>query len=111
MRLHELRVSNKLSQKELGDALDLTQQRISLLEQGKSYPNSLEIIKYAKYFDVSADYVLEISPKEKELVELGELVRGPREIRLLKYYSRLNENMKKYMLEVVQTAEKYQEHE
>ncbi|MCI8365359.1 MAG: helix-turn-helix domain-containing protein [Eubacterium sp.] len=32
MRLLELRISNKLSQKELGKALDLTQQRISLLE-------------------------------------------------------------------------------
>ena len=55
MRLHELRVSNNLSQQQLGDALDMTQQRISLLEQGKSYPNSIEIEKYAKYFDVSAD--------------------------------------------------------
>ena len=111
MRLHELRVSNNLSQQQLGDALDMTQQRISLLEQGKSYPNSIEIEKYAKYFDVSADYILDIKPKEKELVELSELVRGPREITLLRYYSKLNENMKKYMLEIVQAAEKYQEHE
>ena len=65
MRLLELRISNKLSQKRAsGKALDLTQQRISLLEQGKSYPNSIEITKYATYFDVSADYVLEISPRK-----------------------------------------------
>ncbi len=65
MRLLELRISNKLSQKRaLAKALDLTQQRISLLEQGKSYPNSIEITKYATYFDVSADYVLEISPRK-----------------------------------------------
>jgi transcriptional regulator with XRE-family HTH domain len=111
MRLHELRVSNNLSQKELGKALDLTQQRISLLEQGKSYPSSIEITKYAQYFDVSADYILEISHKEKELVELRTLVRGPREMALLRYYSKLNENMKKYMLEMVQAAGKYQEQE
>ena len=42
---------------------------------------------------------------------MSELVRGPREITLLRYYSKLNENMKKYMLEIVQAAEKYQEHE
>lgn len=35
MRLLELRISNKLSQKELGKALDLTQQRISLLDKAK----------------------------------------------------------------------------
>lgn len=108
MRLLELRISNKLSQKELGKALDLTQQRISLLEQGKSYPNSIEITKYATYFDVSADYVLEISPRKNPFAEMEGLVRGNREILLLKYYSKLNENMKKYILEMTQKAQKYQ---
>lgn len=108
MRLLELRISNKLSQKELGKALDLTQQRISLLEQGKSYPNSIEITKYATYFDVSADYVLEISPRKNPFAEMEGLVRENREILLLKYYSKLNENMKKYILEMTQKAQKYQ---
>ncbi len=35
-------------------------------------------------------------------------MRGNREILLLKYYSKLNENMKKYILEMTQKAQKYQ---
>ena len=108
MRLHELRASNKMSQTELGKEIDLSQQRISQLEQGKSFPNSIEIEKYARYFGVSADYVLELSPKSSELSELSELVCGPREIMLLRYYSKLNENMKKFILEITQRAQEYQ---
>lgn len=111
MRLQELRVSNHLSQKQLGQILDMTQQRISLLEQEKSYPNSFEIIKYARYFEVSADYILEISSNRNELVETESLIHGSREIRLLRQYAKLNENLKKFILDMVETAGKYQEQE
>ena len=58
-RLKDLRVDNDLTQKELADIFGISQQKLSDYEKGKyDLPNDL-LIKYADYFKVSVDYILE----------------------------------------------------
>ena len=57
-RIKELRLSENLSQKELGLLMTLSQDTISLWENDKSLPSVVDIIKLTKIFKVSADYIL-----------------------------------------------------
>ena len=57
-RVKKLRKAQKLSQKELGEALGLTQNTISAIESGTRTTTIEKLILLAKFFDVSADYLL-----------------------------------------------------
>ena len=58
-RLKDLRIDSDLTQKELANKLGISQQTLSDYEKGKyDLPNDL-LIKYADYFKVSVDYILE----------------------------------------------------
>ena len=55
--LQELREDNNLSQQELGEILNFTGQTISYWELNKREPDIETLIKIAKYFDVTLDYL------------------------------------------------------
>lgn len=57
-RIRELRKQRNLNQKELGDALGLTQKAISTIENGARTTTIEKLILLAKFFDVSTDYLL-----------------------------------------------------
>ena len=57
-RLKEMRIEKKLSQKELAEALSVSQRSISSWETGFRQPDFETLEKIAKYFGVSADYLL-----------------------------------------------------
>ena len=57
-RLKELRTKNKLTQKTIAKAVDMTERAYQDLEYGKYNPNHDNILKLADYFDVSTDYLL-----------------------------------------------------
>ena len=57
-RLKELRVENKLSQKQLALTIGVTQKAIDFWEKGINEPKLSYIILLAKFFDVSTDYLL-----------------------------------------------------
>lgn len=57
-RLQQLRTDANLSQAALAKALNTTQRRISYLETGKIQPDLSTLFNIAKYFDVSADYLI-----------------------------------------------------
>lgn len=57
-RLKELREEKGLSQAELAKQTGLSQSAISLWEDGKRSPNAEIIIIFARFFDVTADYIL-----------------------------------------------------
>lgn len=59
-RLKELRLENKLSQTEFGKLLNVSQDTISLWENGKSYPTIEYLYALCKTFSVSADYLLDL---------------------------------------------------
>ncbi len=56
--LKKLRLEKSMSQTELASKLQTTQDTISLWECGKSYPDVKLLIKLAKFFDVTTDYLL-----------------------------------------------------
>lgn len=57
-RIKEIRIENGLSQQKFGAELSVSQDTISLWENGKSLPTTEFLIAMAKRFDVSVDYIL-----------------------------------------------------
>lgn len=57
-RIKEIRIENKMSQAQFGQALFVSQDTVSLWENGKSLPSTEYVILIAKKFNVSADYIL-----------------------------------------------------
>jgi len=57
-RIREIRIENKLSQKEFGEKLSVSQDTVSLWETGKSLPTADYLILMNKIFGVSVDYIL-----------------------------------------------------
>lgn len=57
-RLKTLRKEKELSQKQLAEILNTTNSSICDWESGRAEPNIEMLIKIAKFFDVSVDYVL-----------------------------------------------------
>ncbi len=53
-----LRDTKNISQKELAEAIGVSDVMISMYEQDKKSPSLPTIIKLAKYFNVSTDYLL-----------------------------------------------------
>lgn len=63
--LQELRKDKGLTQTELAKELKTTQRTISNWESGRNEPPYDFLIKYAKYFKVSSDYILGLTKDEK----------------------------------------------
>ena len=56
-RLKELRKTNKLSQKELGEKVGFPQTTYSYYESGKSKPPTFKVCYIAIFYNVSLDYI------------------------------------------------------
>ena len=59
MRLKELRINKGISQLKLAMDLNMNQNSISRYETGVREADYTTLIKFADYFDVSIDYLLE----------------------------------------------------
>lgn len=57
-RLKNLRVDNDLTQEQMGEIIGVSQRTISHYESGKREPGITEIARYARYFNVSTDYII-----------------------------------------------------
>ena len=57
-RIKEIRIEKNLSQQKFGALLSVSQDTVSLWENGKSVPTAEFLIAIAKQFDVSVDYIL-----------------------------------------------------
>ena len=64
-RIKEIRLEQGLSQQKFGERLLVSQDTVSLWEQGKSVPTTEVLITMATQFDYSVDYILCL--KEYEL--------------------------------------------
>ena len=60
-KIRNLREDADLNQTQLGNALCMTQRKISYIECGKYEPNIGDIIALCNFFHVSADYLLGLS--------------------------------------------------
>lgn len=72
--LKELRVQNGLTQGQLAKAAGVSPGNVGDWESGKSKPGYNALASLARIFDVSADYLLELTP-EKTSGEIDELRR------------------------------------
>ncbi len=74
-RIKELRLEKKLSQIHLAMDLNTTQASVSKYELNKSFPDIEMLIKMSRYFSVSIDYLLGLSPfrTNAETPELTEM--------------------------------------
>jgi len=63
-KIRNLREDADLSQTQLGEAVHMTQRKVSYIECGRCDPNIGDIIALCRFFRVSADYLLGLS-KEK----------------------------------------------
>lgn len=57
-KLRLLREEAELNQTELGDAVHMTQRKISYLENGKYEPSMDDLKALCTYFNISADYFI-----------------------------------------------------
>ncbi|HHU63749.1 MAG TPA: helix-turn-helix transcriptional regulator [Clostridiales bacterium] len=65
-RLEELRKAKGVSQEELADALEVSRQTISSLENGRYNPSIILAFKIARYFNLSIEeiFIYEEEPKK-----------------------------------------------
>ncbi len=59
-KIRNLREDHDLNQTQLGEAVNMTQRKISYIECGKCEPGIDDIRAFCQFFKVSADYLLEI---------------------------------------------------
>ena len=57
-KIRFLRKEIRLSQEQLANKLNTTQDTVSLWELNKSYPDIINLIKLCEIFNVSADFLL-----------------------------------------------------
>lgn len=62
-KIRNLREDKDMNQTQLGKAVHMTQRKISYIECGKYEPSVEDIVLLCHYFQVSADYLLDI-PEE-----------------------------------------------
>lgn len=58
--IKDMRISQGLSQYELAEKLSVSQSAVAKWELGKTEPTASALISMAKFFGVSADYLLEL---------------------------------------------------
>ncbi len=58
--IKDLRESQDMSQYELARALQVSQSAVAKWELGKTEPTSSALVSIARFFNVSADYLLEL---------------------------------------------------
>ena len=72
-RIRELREDNDELQKDIAKLLNTTQQQYSKIENGLTEITADRIIKLAKHYKVSTDYLLELSDEKQFLQHLNTL--------------------------------------
>ena len=65
-RIRNLREDADLNQTQLGNALNMTQRKISYIECGKYEPSVDDIIAFCNFFKISSDYLLGINKDYKK---------------------------------------------
>ena len=60
-----LRETAELTQGELGKKLNMTQRKVSYIENGKYEPSLHDICTFCRFFDISADYLLGLTNIKK----------------------------------------------
>ena len=65
-QLRHLRGYNAVTQREIADALCIDRSTYAYYELGETQPSMLMLVRLAKLYDVTTDYLLGIQPEEKQ---------------------------------------------
>ena len=91
-RLYDLRKDKGLSQDQLGERLNINKHSISAYERGRSEPPDEIKIIFAKFFDVSIDYLLGLTDNPNPYRDDFHLVKLP-----INFPACEEEELKKYI--------------
>ncbi len=58
VRIKELRIDNDLKQQVVAENCNITQRKVSFIENGVTEPNLEDLRNICKFYNVSADYIL-----------------------------------------------------
>lgn len=72
--LKQLRTSRKMSQKELAERINIAKSVISFYESGDRMPSYEVLIKIARIFNVTTDYLLDI--ERGRMIDVSELTEN-----------------------------------
>ena len=97
VRLKYLRMQDKLTQTELGNALEIAKSTISMYESGKREPDFETIEKFADYFNVDMATFFPSGEIEKTADPKVDGL-SPLEARLMELVRRLTDDQKKMLL-------------
>jgi len=64
-KIKNLREDRDMSQGMLGEKINMTQRKISYIENNKYEPSIRDIREICLFFNVSADYLLDLPPYQK----------------------------------------------
>lgn len=101
-RLRQVRLSKGMNQKELAEALNLSQAAISGYETGKYDPGMKIWKSIAEYFGVSVDYLIEDVPEEKTKNPADNVSEAKREMMAL--VDRLSDDQVRKLLQIANAA-------
>jgi len=65
-KIRNLREDMDMNQTQLGNAVHMTQRKVSYIECGKYEPSLEDIIALCHFFHISADYLLDIPEKYRK---------------------------------------------
>ena len=102
-RLRELRDEQNISQKELADAIKVSQQSINKYENHNSQPDIEILKKMADYFNTSIDYILGYTDIRKKIGAAGAYDLNEYEAGLIERIRTLTEEEKQCVDIVVRT--------
>lgn len=103
-KLYSLRIEKKLTQKQLAARIGLAISAVSSYESGSRYPSFETLIKLARIFHVSTDYLLGLTERrsidvtgltDEEIELVSQLVD---KLRKIKYFTKLTNGLRRYLV-------------
>ena len=88
--LKSLRINAGLSQKQLADVINVSQQSINKYENHEVEPNIETLISIAKLFDTSVDYLIGMTNIKRKIENVEKYDLNEKEAEVIDFYRMLN---------------------
>jgi len=98
--LKELRVNAGMSQKQLADAVNVSQQSINKYENHDVEPNIETLVTIAKLFDTSVDYLIGMTNLKRKIENVQRYDLNDSEKEMVDLYRNLDDENKKIVIEL-----------
>lgn len=95
MRLKELRIKKNLRQEDVAQMLGVERSTYTKYESGASRPKNETLVELSNFYNVSVDYILEITDKKEKPTPVAGDGLTPEFIRL---YEQLSESEKEFVV-------------